>query len=66
MPLILDVLPVPGTTQFEAVIVDVPKDADAISAGVTEWTGIFDTEEEARMAGQEGLEELEELKAESE
>ena len=63
MPLILDVLPVPGTTQFEAVIVDVPEDADAISEGVTEWTEIFDTEEEARMTGQK---ELEELKAESE
>ncbi len=58
MPLILNVLPVPGTTQFEAVIVDVPDGEEATNAGVTEWTGIFDTEEEARRAGQKELEEV--------
>ena len=60
MPLILSVLPVLGTNQFEALIVKVPEGVEATTAGETVWSEIFDTEEEARMAGQE------ELKAESE
>ncbi len=63
MPLILDVLPVPGTSQFEALIVDVPEGLEATTAGETVWSEIFETEEEARMTGQK---ELGELKAESE
>ena len=63
MPLTLDVFPVPGTDKFEALIIEVPEGAKATIAGETVWSGFFDTEGEAYMAGQT---KLEELKAESE
>ncbi len=56
MPLILNILPVPGTTQFEALIVKVPEGIKDTAAGEVLWSDIFETEEEASMVGQKELE----------
>ena len=54
MPLILDVSPVPGG-QFEALVVEVPYGTEDATADAVRWSGIFDTEDEARREGQKEL-----------